>query len=200
MAETKTVKQPKLFDKIDAKVEGREGLKTVWQAGKFSLFSVVAMLIQTTLQLILPFIFDRMTTPLPGWLSWIINPGTLSPEQQALYVVAGVVTWGYLLPFFLSNYTANIVTYILNKKYTFKSSAPHWHFVLYFILMTLVIVFSTWLQGVCFGWLGHYSIPEWLNRLLVMAPAGLLQFIAFFVIQKILLPEDPELAGKKTVE
>lgn len=33
-----------------------------------------------------------------------------------------------------------------------------------------------------------------------MAPAGLLQFIAFFVIQKILLPEDPELAGKNTVE
>ena len=33
-------KQPKLFDKIDAKVEGREGLKTVWQAGKFRLFSV----------------------------------------------------------------------------------------------------------------------------------------------------------------
>ncbi len=54
MAEQKTLKQPKLFDKIDAKVEGREGLKTVWQAGKFSLFSVVAMLIQTTLQLILP--------------------------------------------------------------------------------------------------------------------------------------------------
>ncbi len=49
MAEQKTLKQPKLFDKIDAKVEGREGLKTVWQAGKFSLFSVVAMLIQTTL-------------------------------------------------------------------------------------------------------------------------------------------------------
>ena len=156
------------------------------------------MIIQTTLQLILPLIFDRMTTPLPGWLSWIINPGTLSPEQQALYVVAGVVTWGYLLPFFLSNYTANIVTYILNKKYTFKSSAPHWHFVLYFILMTLVIVFSTWLQGVCFGWLGHFSLPEWLNRILVMAPAGLLQFIAFFVIQKVLLPEDPALAGTAT--
>ena len=32
MAEQKTLKQPKLFDKIDAKVEGREGLKTVWQA------------------------------------------------------------------------------------------------------------------------------------------------------------------------
>ena len=94
-------KQPKLFDKIDAKVEGREGLKTVWQAGKFSLFSIVAFLIQTILQLVLPLIFDRMATPLPGWLSWIINPGTLSPEQQALYVVAGVVTWGYLLPFFL---------------------------------------------------------------------------------------------------
>ena len=83
-------KQPKLFDKIDAKVEGREGLKTVWQAGKFSLFSIVAFLIQTILQLVLPLIFDRMATPLPGWLSWIINPGTLSPEQQAIYVVAGV--------------------------------------------------------------------------------------------------------------
>ncbi|MBR1704632.1 MAG: hypothetical protein IJ720_04630, partial [Clostridia bacterium] len=74
MAEQKAVKQPKLFDKIDAKVEGREGLKTVWQAGKFSLFSVVAMLIQTILQLVLPLIFDRMAVPLPGWLGWIINP------------------------------------------------------------------------------------------------------------------------------
>ena len=200
MAEQKTLKQPKLFDKIDAKVEGKNGLKTVWQVGKFSLFSIVAFLIQTVLQLVLPLIFDSMTTTLPGWLAWIINPGTLSAEQQALYVIGGVVTWGYLLPFFISNYTANIVTYILNKKYTFKSRAPRWHFVLYFILMTLVIVFTTWLQGVCFAWLGHFSIPEWLNRILVMAPAGLVQWIAFFVIQKLLLPEDPELAGKTVDE
>jgi len=201
MSEAKTqLKQPKIFDTIDAKVEGKPGLKTVWQFGKFIVASIVASLIQVVLQLVLPLIFDHFQTALPGFLSWIINPATLEGEDAIKYVVktaagASVVTWGYLLPFFISNYAANIFTYVFNKKYTFKSKAPKWHFVLYFILMTLVIVFSTWLQGVCYAWLSAKGVAESLARLLVIIPAAAVQFVAFFIIQKILLPEDPELAA-----
>jgi len=196
---TTQLKQPKIFDTIDAKVEGKPGLKTVWQFGKFIVASLVATIIQTVLQLVLPLIFDHFQAGLPSFLSWIINPSTLEGEDALKYVVTvagkSVVTWGYLLPFFISNYAANIFTYIFNKKYTFKSKAPKWHFVLYFILMTLVIVFSTWLQGVCYAWLSAKGWNASLVRLVVMIPAVMVQFIAFFIIQKILLPEDPELAA-----
>lgn len=33
-----------------------------------------------------------------------------------------------------------------------------------------------------------------------MAPAGFVQWVAFFVIQKVLLPEDPALAGTASEE
>lgn len=183
--------------RMDQKVEGRPGLLTVWQVVKFSLISIVVALIQTVLQYLLPLIFDNVTAVLPSWLAWIFNTESLfdvttaaGAKDFAKYVVNGVVTWGYVLPFFLSNYIANIYSYIQNKKTTFKSDAPRWHFVLYFIILTLLIVFATWLQGFMYGWVNHIdsSFVHAISRLLVMAPAGMLQFIVLFIAQKILLP------------
>ena len=62
-------------------------------------------------------------------------------------VVGGVVTWGYLLPFFLSNLIANIYGFYQNKKTTFKSDAPWYSFAFYIVLMIALILFSTWFQG-----------------------------------------------------
>lgn len=183
--------------RMDEKVEGRPGLLTVWQVVKFSLISIVVALIQTVLQYVLPLIFDNVTAVLPSWLAWIFNTDSLfdvttaaGAKDFAKYVVNGVITWGYVLPFFLSNYIANIYSYIQNKKTTFKSDAPRWHFVLYFIILTLLIVFSTWLQGFTYGWVNHIdsSFIHAISRLIVMAPAGMLQFIVLFIAQKILLP------------
>lgn len=172
-------------------------LLTLWQIVKFSFVSIIATVIQTTLQLVLPLIFDGVVTPLPQWLRFIYNVDVLFDVTTAdgladyvKYVVDGTVTWGYVLSFFLANITANVIAFFLNKKYTFKSSAPNWHFWAYFVIMVLTIVFTTWVQGVTYGFLGGLGVSGALNRLICLIPASLIQAIVFFVAQKLLLPPD----------
>lgn len=179
-------------------------LHQLWIVIKFALVSVIVSLIQIGLQYGLPYIFDNVTAVLPHWLSWIFNGNQLFDQSTATgaadyakYVVNGVVTWGYVLPFFLSNFIANAFGYYENKKRTFKSTAPRWHFVLYFIILTLVIVFATWLQGIVYGACSHSDSAALhsLARLICAAVAGMFQFLALFFVQKGLLPEDPEIVA-----
>ena len=192
-AEEDTKKKGGKLAAFEKKMERTPFLLTIWQLIKFSLISITVSLVQIILQYILPLIFDRVTAVLPSWLAWIFNANSLfdgSPADYAKYVVAGVVTWGYVLPFFLSNYIANVYGYIMNKKKTFKSNAPRWHFVIYFIILTAAIVFSTWLQGFTYGWINHIDSEfiHAISRLLVTIPAGLFQFVVVFIAEKLLLP------------
>ena len=89
----------------------------------------------TVLANVLPLIFDGVTATLPVFLQGIFDPNVIFDastkegiEQVGKYVidgtiqngsvVGGVVTWGYLLPFFLSNLIANIYGFYQNKKTT----------------------------------------------------------------------------------
>lgn len=196
MAETKLAQEQKK----------KGGFKhQLWIFVKFSLVSVLVNFIQIGLQYLLPLIFDNVTATLPGWLSWIFNGESLFDRSNAdgaadyaKYVVNGIVTWGYVLPFFLSNYVANCIGYVENKKRTFKSSAPRSHFAAYFVILTLVIIFATWLQGLVYGACTHADSATLHNlaRLLCVAVAGAFQFVVLFFVQKWLLPEDPELVKK----
>ncbi len=179
-------------------------LHQLWIVVKYSLVSMIVSLIQIALQYGLPYIFDSVTAVLPNWLSWIFNGEQLFDQSTAAgavdyakYVVNGVVTWGYVLPFFLSNFIANAFGYYENKKRTFKSTAPQWHFALYFVILTIVIIIATWMQGQIYGLCSH-SDSEFIHgiaRLICVAVAGLFQFIVLFFAQKALLPEDPELVA-----
>ena len=128
-------------------------IKTVWQLVKFLVVSGLVTIIQLVLANVLPLIFDSVTATLPAFLQGIFRPDFIfdastekGVEQIGKYVVDGVVTWGYLLPFFLSNLIANIYGFYQNKKTTFKSDAPWYNFAIYIVLMIALILFSTWFQ------------------------------------------------------
>ena len=107
-------------------------MKTLWQLVKFLVVSGLVTIIQLVLANVLPLIFDGVTATLPVFLQGIFDPNVIFDastkegiEQVGKYVidgtiqngsvVGGVVTWGYLLPFFLSNLIANIYGFYQNK-------------------------------------------------------------------------------------
>lgn len=193
-----------------AKKSPSKGVLVLLQIVSMCLFGLAGGVIQTVLQYLLPLIFNPLQTALPGWLDFLYDVNTLFDTTTAAglrdydrYVVEGAhgltVTWGYMLPFFLANIAANIFVYIMNKKYTFKSSAPRWHFILYFVIMVATILFTTWLQGVCYPWILSWG-ASWLNplaRVICILPAGLVQTVVFFIAQKLLLPIDPSIEEKE---
>ena len=142
-------------------------MKTLWQLVKFLVVSGLVTIIQLVLANVLPLIFDGVTATLPVFLQGIFDPNVIFDastkegiEQVGKYVidgtiqngsvVGGVVTWGYLLPFFLSNLIANIYGFYQNKKTTFKSDAPWYSFAFYIVLMIALILFP---PGSRAGWL-----------------------------------------------
>lgn len=187
-------------------------IKTLWQILKFLVVSGLVTIIQLVLANVLPLVFDSVTTTLPAFLQTIFAPNTIFDattaegiEQIGKYVVGGtiengvvvggVVTWGYLLPFFLSNLIANIYGFWQNKKTTFKSDAPWYNFAIYIVLMIALILFSTWLQG----WIvGIIAKVDWawlqsLARTIASLAAGLVQMLVLFPMEKfVLLKEKKE--------
>ncbi len=180
-------------------------IKTVWQIVKFLVVSGLVTIIQLALAALLPLIFDKVTTELPTFLQTIFTPGmfTAGSEEAAKYVTAnGIVTWGYVLPFLLSNLIANIYGFYQNKKTTFKSDAPWYNFAIYIVLMLALILFSTWLQGVIVGAITKidatnallkFITSETIARLIASMAAGFVQMVVLFPMEKfVLLKEKKE--------
>ena len=97
------------------KIDTRFGDSALWQFVKFNLVSFSITLLQLALANLLPLIFDGVTAKLPPVLRPVFRPEALF-EGHSPYVVDGVVTWGYVLPFFLSNFIANLYGYFMNMK------------------------------------------------------------------------------------
>ena len=118
-------------------------------------------------------------------------------------IIKGAITWGYLLPFFLSNLIANIYGYIQNKKTTFKSDAPKIMFVIYIFIMIALILFSTWFQGWLFGVLIKVNIDVIANlaRTIAALAAGFIQMVFLFPMEKfVLLKEKKPADGEEIAE
>ena len=94
------------------KLDTRFGDNILWQFIKFNLVSFSITLLQLALANLLPLIFDGVAAKLPPVLRPVFQPDILF-EGPSPYVVDGVVTWGYVLPFFLSNFIANIYGYFM---------------------------------------------------------------------------------------
>lgn len=159
--------------RVDQKAEAR-GHKTLWQFTKFLVVSLLTTGVQLLLVNLLYFFLKGWVDPLPGLLGQIFNEAALGE---------GHASWGYLLPFFLSNLIANTIGYFLNRSKTFRSDAPWWHYVLYLIVLFLLIVFSTWLQGVIVNGLIQVGWEGPAPTIAAMAAGGL-QFLALFPLQK----------------
>ena len=174
-------------------------MKALWQFIKFLVVSGLVTIIQLVLANVLPLIFDSVTATLPAFLQGIFAPNTIfdaatakGVEQIGKYVVGGViengtviggvVTWGYLLPFFLSNLVANIYGFYQNKKTTFKSDAPWYNFAIYIFLMIALILFWGWLQA--------------LARTIAGLAAGFVQMVVLFPMEKFVLLKEKKKDGE----
>lgn len=184
--------------KLDDKAEAKGGfVKTIWQLVKFLVVSGGVTILQLALAALLPLIFDKVTTELPAFLQTIFNPDAIfdvttesGAADYAMYAPNGIVTWGYVLPFFLSNAIANVFGYIENKKRTFKSDAPTICFVIYIVLLVCLILFSTWLQGAIYGWLSSFDVAFLTNaiiRMIASLACGFVQMVVLFPMEKFVL-------------
>ena len=92
----------------------------LWQFAKFNLVALTITLVQLILANLLPLLFDGLKAPLPPLLRPIFDPERLF-DGPSPYVTDGVVSWGYVLPFFLSNFLANLYGYFVNMRATFPN-------------------------------------------------------------------------------
>lgn len=157
--------------------------KTLWQMLKFLIVSLLVTIIQLALVNLLYFLMKTWTAPLPPFLSSIFSEATMGEGHS---------NWGYILPFFLSNFIADTVGYFLNKHKTFKSDAPIWHYVIYIVILFLLIAFATWIQGLIVGGLTSVGAEGIAPTIAAMA-AGTIQMVVLFPLEKFVL-----LAEKKT--
>ena len=185
-------------------------MKTLWQLVKFLVVSGLVTIIQLVLANVLPLIFDGVTATLPVFLQGIFDASTKEGiEQVGKYVidgtiqngsvVGGVVTWGYLLPFFLSNLIANIYGFYQNKKTTFKSDAPWYSFAFYIVLMIALILFSTWFQGWLVGIIAkiNWAWIQPLARTIAGLAAGFVQMVVLFPMEKFVLLKEKKKDGEE---
>lgn len=154
----------------------------VWQFIKFNLVSMSITAVQLLLANLLPLVFDSVTTKLPGFLQPIFNPDVLF-EGESRYVVDGVVTFGYVRPFFLSNFIANIYGYFVNMKATFKGRGTRAGLIGYFVVLIALILFTTWLQGYITAMMKGSSIA----RTVAALAAGMVQVAVLFPLEKYVL-------------
>ena len=194
---------------IDDKAEGKGSFfKTLWQIVKFLVVSGLVTIIQLALAALLPLVCDQIHTLLPEFLRGIFTPTmfTTGSEEAKKYVIDGVVTWGYVLPFLLSNLIANIYGFYQNKKTTFKSDAPWYNFAVYIVLLLALILFSTWMQGAIVGALLKVEATNWfLNivtnesvaRLIASMAAGFVQMVVLFPMEKFVLLKEKKKDGEE---
>ena len=121
------------WKRLDERLSAGKG-RTLWQFVKFNLVSLTVTILQLLLANLLPLAFDRVVSPLPPLLRGIFRANALFPDGSK-YVVNGVVTWGYVLPFLLANGLANIYGYFINMKTTFRGKGTRAGFAVYLVIL-----------------------------------------------------------------
>lgn len=178
MEKKKTNKVSAYLDGLDGKIESKGKVhKNIWQFFKFSFVSCIITLIQLALLYSMYYLMKNWKEPLPGFLATIFSKEIVGVDHD---------NWGYMLPFFLSNFIANTVGYFLNKRRTFKSDSPIWHYVIYIVVLIILITFSTWLQGILTNVFIQWGV-EVIGPFIAMSIASFIQFIVLFPLQKFVL-------------
>ena len=157
----------------------------LWQFAKFNLVALTITLVQLILANLLPLLFDGLKAPLPPLLRPIFDPERMF-DGPSPYVTDGVVSWGYVLPFFLSNFIANIYGYFMNMKTTFRGKGSRGSLAAYLLILAALILFSTWLQGWITARLTVSAFAALARTLAAMA-AGLVQVAVLFPLEKYVL-------------
>ena len=169
------------LERMDIKAEEKgKTIKTLWQILKFTVICTFTTGIQLLLVNLLLLWMKGWKASLPNFLESIFNPE---------YVGEGNDNWGYVLPFFISNAVSNTIAYFLNKKKTFRSDAPLWHFVVYISVIAILVLVMTWFQGVMVSWMKGSSV-EALAPTIASLTAGFIQACVLFPLQKFVLSKE----------
>lgn len=153
--------------------------KSFCEIVKFLLVSCIVGVIQLVLVNGLYFGLKSWTAPLPDFLRGIFS---------AAAVGAGNDNWGYVLPFFASNAVANIYGYFQNRKTTFRAeNVPRYCLAIYIAVLTALILFSTWLQGVIVNAIVNSGKLTALAPTIAMICANTLQLVVLFPLEKFVL-------------
>lgn len=168
----------KWLDKMDEKaaLKGKK-IKILWQIAKFLIVSLLVSLIQLALVNLLYFLLKEWDAPLNGFLAEIFSEETMGQGNS---------NWNYILPFFLSNFIANTIGYYLNKHNTFRSNSPWWHYFIYIVILVLLILFTTWIQGLVVSLFIKWGV-ESIGPTIGAMVAGTIQMLVLFPIQKFVL-------------
>lgn len=157
----------------------------LWEFIKFNIVSSSITIVQLILANVLPLFFDSFKSPLPPFLQPLFDPKVLF-QGESKYVVNGVVTWGYVLPFFLSNFIGNIYGYFVNMKATFKGKGSRKSMAIYIVVIFVLILFTTWLQGRITALLTPTVLAPYARTIAALA-AGSVQFMVIFPLEKFVL-------------
>ena len=183
------------WKRLDERLSAGRG-RTLWQFVKFNLVSLTVTVVQLALANLLPLVFDGVKAPVPPPLRGIFSAEALFPKGSK-YVVDGAVTWGYVLPFLLSNGLANVYGYFINRKTTFRSKGTRTGFAVYLAVLFALILFATWMQGAIVAALAARRIAP-LSRTLAAFCAGVVQTTVLFPLEKLVLFRPKPDGGKET--
>ena len=153
--------------------------KSLTQFIKFNLVSASVTMLQLLLVNVFFWLMKDWKAPLPEILSGIFNDATVG---------AGNANWGYVLPFFLSNALANLYGFFVNRKVTFHSDAPKRNAVIFLLVMCILILVSTWIQGrLVYLITNRFPACAKLAPTLAAFAAGTIQFLILFPLEKYVL-------------
>lgn len=169
------------LNNIDKAAEGKgSGINTLWQFVKFIVVSLGACIVQFGLVNILPLIF---------------RPLYDSPcDFFVFHYPAEDGGWGYFWVFAISNITAQIVAFFINKEKTFNSGANTKVVLPIYIVFTVALIcFSQWLNPTIYGWiLNDIGWSDAAARNIATAVCSALQFFLYFPVDKILFHKKKE--------
>ena len=149
---------------------------------KYNIVSFTVTLFQLLLANLLPYLFDGLKTTLPDFLNKIFY----STNIPGKYIIDNKVTLAYVLPFLLSNLLANIYAYFVNMKATFKGKGTRKGFISYVVILLILILFTTWLQGVIVSALYNTNLVSF-SRTIASLAAGTIQMCIIYPLEKFVL-------------
>ncbi len=155
----------------------QKSTKSITQILKFALVSFTVTAIQLILVNLFVYLMKDWKTPVSGFLTLFFNENSVG---------AGNMNWGFIMPFLLSNLLANIYGYYRNRKYTFRSDPPKRNLYIYIGIILILILVSTWLQGVTVHYLHgfEHSVIHASAASIAAMLAGWLQFVILFPLEK----------------
>ncbi|MBR1811345.1 MAG: hypothetical protein IJ766_06850 [Clostridia bacterium] len=172
--------------------EKGKGMAAIWQLVKFTLVSMIAAIVQIILFNILQKVFLGMPSSVEGVASFFEQPYKFWFFESSIKdgAIAGL---GYFIAQNVSNVVAQIVSFLVNRKKTFGSSANiAVTLPIYLVITVIILSFVAWVSPILTDWFSSFGWSAQLAGNATMLLTMMFQFFAFFPVQKILFKQKKE--------